>query len=73
MTSPLLATRARELRRTGSSYRLIAAELGISPGMAKTLTRGVVVESETLFDVRGDRVPKWTDARRPRRQIVVML
>jgi hypothetical protein len=64
MNAPTLETRAAELRRTGSSYGLIARTLGITKSRAETLTRRVVVEAEYLRDSTGAIVPKWNESRR---------
>ena len=58
--------RARELRRTGSSFALIALTLGCSKSHAKLLTRGVVVEATELRDSTGATVSKWDESRRHR-------
>lgn len=52
--------RARELRRLGTSYRLIAAELRINKQLARKLTHDVVVEGDVVRDIEGRAWPKWT-------------
>lgn len=55
--------RARELRRLGTSYRLIGAECGISRQLAKRLTHDVPVEGDVVRDIEGRAWPKWTPGR----------
>jgi hypothetical protein len=59
-----LVRRARELRRTGASFRLVARELGVSPSAARTLCKGTVVESPVLRNCHGQAVEPWNESRR---------
>jgi hypothetical protein len=59
------------MRRLGSSYALIGAELGIGKSQARKLTHDVPVQGAGIRDITGAVVPAWTEARRPRRVLKV--
>lgn len=60
----VMVARARELRRTGSSFRLIASEMGIGYSLARKLCKGTAVEATVLRNRFAEPVEPWNESRR---------
>jgi hypothetical protein len=63
LSGNIIRDRARELRRLGTSYALLAAELGISRKQARRWTYDVDIAGGVVRDIEGNAWPKWTPGR----------